>query len=183
MKGVVFQLLEEAVTDQFGESTWESLLDAAKLDGAYTSLGNYPDAQLFALVGAASTALNKPAGDVVRWFGNACIPKFAQRYPALFESHKNSKSLILSLNQIIHPEVRKLYPGADVPDFDFRERGANGLSLGYQSKRKLCAFAEGLIEGTAHHFGETVALGQSKCMIRGDAKCVIECDFSAGAKA
>lgn len=183
MKGIVFQLLEEAVTEQFGADTWESLLDAAALDGAYTSLGNYPDAQLFGLVGAASAALKKPAPDIVRWFGNACIPKFAERYPALFQSHKDSKSLILSLNQIIHPEVRKLYPGADVPDFDFKERGPKGLSLGYHSKRKLCAFAEGLIEGTAHHFGETVTLSQSLCMLRGEAKCVIECDFGGGSKA
>ena len=59
MKGVVFNLLEEAVTDSFGADTWDDLLDDADLEGAYTSLGNYSDAEIEALVGAAA----RPAGD------------------------------------------------------------------------------------------------------------------------
>ena len=38
MKGIVFNLLEEVVTEAYGADAWDSLLDAAGLDGAYTSL-------------------------------------------------------------------------------------------------------------------------------------------------
>ena len=34
MKGVIFNLLEEAVVDQFGDDSWDDLLDAAELEGA-----------------------------------------------------------------------------------------------------------------------------------------------------
>ena len=54
MKGVVFNLLEAVVEEEHGEAAWDGLLDATGLDGSYTSLGNYPDADLVGLVGAAS---------------------------------------------------------------------------------------------------------------------------------
>ena len=57
MKGIIFNLVEEVVTAAYGEDTWDSLLDEAGLDGSYTSLGSYPDEDLFQLVGAASKAL------------------------------------------------------------------------------------------------------------------------------
>lgn len=69
MKGVVFNLLEAVIRRDYGDDTWEALLEAAETDGAYSSLGNYPDEEVMKLVGAASSALNMPADDVVRWFG------------------------------------------------------------------------------------------------------------------
>jgi len=66
MKGIVFNLLEAVVRRDYGEDTWEALLEAAAADGAYSSLGNYPDAEMMNLVGAASSALKIPADDVVR---------------------------------------------------------------------------------------------------------------------
>ena len=39
MKGVVFNLLEQLVARDYGEDTWDALLDAGGLDGVYTSLG------------------------------------------------------------------------------------------------------------------------------------------------
>ena len=67
---------------------------------------------------------------------------------------------LLTLNEVIHPEVRKLFPGAYAPEFDFRVSSPEVLELGYVSFRDMCAFAEGLIEGSANHYGETVAISQ-----------------------
>jgi hypothetical protein len=41
MKGVVFNLLEAVIRREYGEDTWEALLEAADADGAYSSLGNF----------------------------------------------------------------------------------------------------------------------------------------------
>lgn len=57
MKGIIFNLLEEVVIIHYGEDTWDRLLTATALDGAYTSLGSYPDEQIQDLVGAASQML------------------------------------------------------------------------------------------------------------------------------
>jgi hypothetical protein len=179
VKGIVFNLLEEVVSTKYGESTWDKLLDAAHLEGAYTSLGSYPDLDLEKLVAAAASALNLPADEVVRWFGRAALPLLAERYPAFFEPHSSTRPFVLTLNDIIHPEVRKLYPGADVPTFVFDESSPDSLSITYASDRKLCAFAEGLIEGTATYYGEQASVHQSQCMNRGDAQCILVCSFQS----
>ena len=173
----MFNLLETLVVDSHSEETWEELIEAAGVDGSYTSLGSYPDEDLFALVGAASAALGQPADDVVRWFGRNAMPLFAERYPALFAEYHDTRTFVLALNDIIHPEVRKLYPGAIVPEFDYDASDPRVLLMDYHSPRQLCAFAEGLVLGAADHFGETVAIEQPLCMHRGDPKCRLAITF------
>jgi hypothetical protein len=177
MKGVVFNLLEQLVARDFGEDTWDALLDASGLDGVYTSLGSYPDEDLSKLVSAATDALAMPADEVVSWLGRNALPLFAGYYPQLFEPHDSTRSFVLTLNDIIHPEVRKLYPGADVPEFDFDLR-EGVLVMGYRSPRKLCSFAEGLLLGAADHYGERLTIEQPVCMKRGDDQCVLEIAFA-----
>jgi hypothetical protein len=179
MKGIVFNLLEDTVSREYGEEVWDDLLEAAGLDGAYTSLGGYPDEDLFALVGAASAALATPPDDVVRWFGRSALPLLADSYPQFFAPHRTARSFILTLNDIIHPEVRKIYPGADVPVFDFDGLSDEVLVLGYSSPRQLCPFAEGLVEGAADYYGERVSISQPLCMRRSDPKCVLEISFES----
>lgn len=181
MKGIVYNLLEQIVTREHGEETWDDLLDAADLEGSYTSLGSYADADLMKLVGAASRTLDTPPDEIVRWFGRNALPLFAERYPQLFERHGSGRTFVLTLNDIIHPEVRKLYPGADVPEFDFESRADGRLLMGYRSQRKLCSFAEGLLEGTAEHFGERLDMHHPECMKRGDERCVLDISFAPDA--
>ena len=167
----MFDLLEQVITRDYGEDAWDALLSAAALDGAYTSLGSYPDDDLFRLVAQASTTLQIPAQDVIRWFGREALPLLATAYPEFFAPHTTTRTFIRTLNDIIHPEVRKVYPGADVPWFDMGESPSGELVMGYTSKRRLCAFAEGLIQGAAAHYGENVDIEQPACMLRGDPAC------------
>lgn len=177
MKGIIFNLVEEVVRGTYGEDVWESLLDAAGLHGSYTSLGSYPDEELFQLVSAASEAFEIPPNDVIRILGERAIPLLAERFPQFFEQPA-TLPFLLTLNEIIHPEVRKLYPDADVPVFEFERVEANELLIGYRSPRKLCALADGFIRGAATHFGETVDVEQPVCMHAGDEQCVLRCRFN-----
>jgi hypothetical protein len=177
VKGIVFNLLEEAVSREYGEDVWDDLLESAGVGGAYTSLGSYPDEDLMRLVAAASSALEVSPDDIVRWFGRSAIPLLADKYPDFFTPHESTRPFVLTLNSIIHPEVRKIYPGADVPVFDYDTSSEDVLVMGYQSARQMCSFAEGLIEGTAAHYGETATIDQPKCMKQGDEKCVLEISF------
>jgi hypothetical protein len=178
MKGIIFNLLEEVVTEQFGADTWDRLLDQAQVEGAFTSLGNYPDADLFKLVAAASAALNQTPDTVVRWFGVKALPILAKKYPVFFNRHQSTRPFILTLNDIIHPEVRKLYPGADTPEFDFDTSSPEVLVMNYRSKRKLCSLVEGFTEGAAGHFKEDVSIQHPCCMHRGDPSCRLEFTFT-----
>ena len=178
MKGIVFNLLEQIVSREHGEDAWDDLLDAAEVQGSYTSLGSYEDADLGKLVAAASETLDTPPDEIVRWFGRNALPLFAEHYPQLFEGHESGRTFVLTLNDIIHPEVRKLYPGADVPEFDFDSTADGHLLMGYRSPRQMCSFAEGLLEGTADHFGEQVTIEQPRCMKHGDDRCLLEIAFA-----
>lgn len=177
MKGIVFNLLEEVVSAQYGPEVWDTLLDDARLDGAYTSLGSYVDTQMIALVMAASRRLGVGPQEVLRWFGRHAIALLADRYPNFFEGHASTRPFILTLNDIIHPEVRKLYPGADVPEFSFDTSSPDETRIEYRSARRLCALAFGMIEGAAEHFGEQAQIAESDCMHSGAAHCSFAVSF------
>ena len=178
MKGIIFNLLEEVVTDTYGEQVWDSLLDTTGLPGSYTSLGQYPDHQLEKLVQAASQALGVPPREMLRWFGEAAMPRLAKRYPAFFSMHHATRPFVVSVNHIIHPEVLKLYPGADLPVFDFADGPEGTLVMGYRSPRKLCALAQGFVEGAAAHYHECVTVEHLACMHDGDPECRLRIAFS-----
>jgi hypothetical protein len=178
MKGIIFNLAEEVVADLYGEAVWDGLLVSAGVDGAYTSIGSYPDDELSRIFTAASTALDVPAPDLVRQLGAAAIPRLATRYPAFFDGHATTPRFLLTLNDIIHPEVRKVYPGAQVPTFGFGQ-GPNGeFEMSYRSARQLCTLAEGFITGAASYYGETAEIEQPSCMLAGADHCLLRCSFA-----
>jgi hypothetical protein len=174
LKGVVFNLLEQVVSEEAGEAAWEQAISESGVEGAYTSLGTYSHDELGALVESLAAQLGVEPDEAVMWFGKRALPKLAATYPELFESHKGTLSFLVTLNDIIHPEVRKLYPGADVPVFDYRLVESDRMLMGYRSRRGLCYFGQGLIEGAGVYFGENLKVAQTTCEKRGDAECVFE---------
>lgn len=177
MKGVVFGLLEQCVLLEHGDDAWDTALDAAASDGVYTSLGEYPDPEFDRIVEEVAVLRSQAPDETVRWLGRTGLPLLAESYPHLFERHRDARSFVLSLNDIIHPEVRKRFPGADAPTFDIRHVGPDRVVLAYTSARVLCAFAEGLLLGSAEHFGQRVAVAQPECRRDGAAHCVLDVRF------
>jgi hypothetical protein len=178
VKGIIFNLAEEVVSRAHGEDMWDEILDGAGVSGSYTSLGSYPDADLFAILTEAGRLLGADSQTMLRQVAEGAMPLLANRYPHFFEPHQDTCSFVLTLNDIIHPEVRKLYPGADVPTFTFDQRTGNTLTMGYASARRLCILAEGFVTGAARHYGQQVKVEQPACMLRGDDTCVLYCEFS-----
>lgn len=177
MMGIVFNLLEAAVCRTYGEAQWYQLLDKAGLDGAYTSIGNYPDADAFRIVGVAAEVLQLPPGEVLRWFGRESMTMLAQRYSIFFEGHSSARTLLPTVNRAIHAEVRKLYPTALLPDFSFEDAPADTLRMVYHSSRSLCDLAQGFIEGTALVFQEQITVEHPHCKLRGDHQCRFDIRF------
>ena len=174
MKGIVFNILNEMVEEQFGMAAWDGLLDAVGSEGIYVATETYPDEELLALVAAAETATKIPATELVRAFGEYMVPKFAANYPVFFESQTDLKSFLLTVDEVIHVEVRKLYPEAGLPEFQYEDRGDNSLTMLYKSPRKLCALAEGLIAGSAKHFDQDYELLHDVCMHKGSDHCSLQ---------
>lgn len=172
MKGLVFNLLEDVVTEHHGPDTWDALVEAAGVSGHYTSLGNYPDSDIEALVAAACAALSLDRNTVLKWFGENAMPLLAERYPALFEGHTSAKTFVDGVNDVIHAEVRKLYPDAVCPHFRLSEGPDGDLMMDYQSVRRMCALAEGFVVGAGAYFAEEVQFTHEACVDHGDRVCV-----------
>lgn len=171
MKGVIFNVVEEAVAAEHSADAWDAVLDRAGLDGAYTSLGSYPDEELVRLVGAACDLLGTEPGDFLRWAGQKAFAGLASRHPDFAATHSRLASFLHSVNSVIHPEVRKLYPHAVVPDFDTTELDDGRIRMVYRSPRRLCALARGLMLGAADHYGEALEIDEVRCTHRGDPAC------------
>ncbi len=155
MKGVIYNAVEDAVTKLYSADTWDDLLDEAGLSGEYTSLGNYDDGQLTALVGAACKATGHQPDELVKVVGEHAFPYLFERHPELV-SATGTHAFLRAVNDIIHPEVLKLYPDSNPPEFEFEDRPDGALRLTYRSARRLGTLAEGLIRGAAKQFGEEV---------------------------
>ena len=181
MKGIIFNLVEDAITASHGEAAWDGMLRSAGVEGAWTALGTYPTADLHRVLRAGAELLDTTPDDLTRRLGESALLGLAARYPHYFEPFTSTRPFLLTLNDVIHPEVRKVHDRANPPDFWFEARDPDGLVVHYRSERRLCALAEGMIAGASSYFGERAELTQTRCTRDGADHCVFDADFHAAA--
>ncbi|MFQ5863999.1 MAG: heme NO-binding domain-containing protein [bacterium] len=160
MKGIVFTEFFEMVEDTFGPETADTIIEASDLPsgGAYTAVGTYNYNEMVQLVVQLSKATGISVSDLLRTFGKHLFGRFFVGYPHFFNGVATAFSFLESIEEIIHSEVRKLYPDAELPTFEFDTSEQGRLSMIYSSERGLADLAEGLILGCIDHFGERIEL-------------------------
>ena len=173
MKGVIYNLVESVVRSERGDDAWDDVIDESGVSGAYTSLGSYPDSDLVDIAGTVARHVGTDLSSVIRHVGHEGLSILAERYPEFFTPHDDVRSFLLTLNDIIHPEVRRLYPGALVPEFTYSSPAPDVLDMTYVSERGRCDLAEGLVLGVGRHYGQRVDVSQTSCIHRGDDHCVL----------
>lgn len=177
MKGVVFNYLAEMVEEGFGLEAWDSILQSTGLTGNYIASETYPDEELMTLVDAAHDKTGIDKKELVRSFGRFILPNFREQSPQFFEAHTDLRSFLLSVDRMIHIEVRKLHPDAALPEFDYDEESSSELTMYYTSPRKLCFLAEGLIDASAEHYKTKYELDHKECMHDGAERCTLHIRF------
>lgn len=175
MKGVVFIAFNQMVEDQVGIDTWERLLNEVmpESDGIYTSVENYPDSELFNMVGALSKIVDVPVPTLVEQFGAYMFDVLNAKYPIFSEQQADFFSFIKSIDSVIHREVKKLYDQPSLPNLDCEDINEKTLAVTYRSPRKLCFLAEGLIRGAAKHYQVKYTLSHDQCMHDGHEHCLL----------
>ncbi|HUG84001.1 MAG TPA: heme NO-binding domain-containing protein [Euzebya sp.] len=148
MKGIIFNLLQAVTEEVHDEQMWDELLQTADLDGAYTALGNYPDEELDALMVALGRRTGRDVDEVLQWLGRQAMPHLADRYPAFF-APPDPVSFVLTLHDVIHSEVTKLYPGARPPTLTFGDVTPRSVTVDYRSHRALSDLGIGFLHGAA----------------------------------
>lgn len=179
MKGSIFTNLADMVEEECGLSIWQSALDACPLtkNGSYSAGGIYPDSELMCLVGQLQKRLDLPLDILLRHFGEYLFDRLLNGHRYLREKYGTAKEFLLAVDGEIHKDIEKLYPGTSFPFIRYQDNSANTLSVYYNSPRKLCFLAEGLIAGLAKSYHCEIALIHSECVHRGDETCHLELTF------
>ena len=160
MKGMVFTEFLEMVETTFSEEMADKILDESDLasDGVYTSLGTYDYHEMLELVTHLSKETGIPVPDLVKAFGQYLFTRFSIGFPTMFADCPDTFSLLKRIDNYIHVEVRKLYPDAQLPRFEFDDSVPGQLILEYSSERPFAMLADGLITQSIVHFQEDLEL-------------------------
>jgi len=155
MKGIVFTELLELIEEKFGFDTSDAVLAKAQTSngGAYTAVGAYDHKELLSIVSALSEETGVSAPILVKTFGEHLFTRFSQLYPQFFEGVDDAFAFLSRVESVIHVEVRKLYPGSELPSFEHRQEG-DQLEMVYRSERPFADLAEGLIAACCRHYEE-----------------------------
>ncbi len=158
MKGVVFTEFLDMVEDKFSPELADTIIEKSDLPngGSYTSIGTYDVCEMGRLVQNLSTETGAPAPDLMGVFGKHLFSRFAATNPDVFRSDHCCFTFLSEIEGTIHRDVRKLYPDAELPSFEYEFPEQDKMVMVYSSPRGLGKVAEGLIEGCIEHFGEAI---------------------------
>ena len=95
-------------------------------------------------------------------FGRHLFSSLAKNYPHFFPDDIHFLDFLSGIHDYIHVEVRKLYPDAELPEFEVEREADDQLVIIYKSTRHMEALAEGLMEAAAKHFGESFDIQKEK---------------------
>ena len=97
MQGVIFTIVNDCVTENFGLNVWNDLLEQVDLpsSGVYTSSANYSDDELFGLIVSLSEMVSLPVNELIKIFGEYMFPYLIDHMPEAHKQGMNFKSFIL----------------------------------------------------------------------------------------
>lgn len=160
MKGTVFTEFLELVEEKFSPEMADAIIEASDLPskGIYTTLGTYDHCEMLQLVTHLSNKTDIPIPTLIHTFGEHLFARFEVGYPKFFEGITHAFEFLKNLEDYIHVEVRKLYPDAELPTFEYETPSENTLVMIYSSARPFGDLAEGLISGCIKHFGKPIEI-------------------------
>ena len=139
-------LQDQAVyLDKEGKIGW--IGDAAE------AAGRYPEEMVKDYGEATILDTKTPLSFVCYW-----VVPFSLLGAAALASRFLPDRMLAGIEDVIHTEVRKLYPDAELPAFEIACHTPERLELLYQSPRCLSRLAHGLIDGALQHYGEQAAV-------------------------
>ncbi|WP_370263062.1 heme NO-binding domain-containing protein [Limnobacter sp.] len=155
MKGIVFTELFDMLESAHGADFVDDLIDNCDLPsgGAYTAVGTYDYSEMGALLHELSSMSGHSVSALMELFGEHLFGRFYALYPNFFEGISTPIDFLVDVEKVIHKEVLKLYPDAELPKFTVLQKSADSLDMAYRSSRGLAHLALGLIRGCMAHYG------------------------------
>jgi len=174
MHGIIYSEFRKFVVQRWDGSMWQRILkNAGSQEAHYLIKKTYPDEDFMALIAATMETGEVPEHELLREFGVFIAPNLFKLYRSVIPDHWKTLDLLENTEGTIHKIVRMKTPGALPPMLSCKRKSAQEVLISYQSPRKMCALAEGIIQGVADIYDEKITIKQTGCMLHGDAKCLI----------
>jgi len=158
MKGIVFIELLQTLERHHGTKTLQSVIEKANLpnNGVYNSEEFYSFDELGKIISAISKETKTDTPLILRDLGKHLFQKLAVLYPEIPTKKANALEFIASVETYIHPEIRKIYPNAQLPKFVIEKQDVQSLTMLYISDKKFEAFVWGLMLGCAEYYKQAL---------------------------
>jgi predicted hydrocarbon binding protein len=174
MHGVIFAELKKFAESKTGLPAWSELLTAAGLASmSYAASDSYPDEHVGKIVAAASQRTGLSAQSILESFGEFIAPDLLSMVPSLLRPEWRTLDVLEHSEREIHTVVRAQNPQAKPPYLTVHRTSAREVVIFYDSPRKLCSVAKGIVKGLARHFGDAVAIVEERCMHAGAPDCTM----------
>jgi hypothetical protein len=160
MKGIIFNEFLEFAEENFGFEIANSIIEPDKFQskGIYSSVGTYDFLELKKMIENLSKTVKVKQDKLLKDFGEYMSMVFHKNYSTFFERANSLFDFLFSLENIIHVEVKKLYPDANLPSFEYLEKTNNRMILIYNSDKRLFDLAWGLINGVSMIYNEKIII-------------------------
>ncbi|MGR5266818.1 heme NO-binding domain-containing protein [Vibrio astriarenae] len=163
MKGIIFTEFLELVEQEFGLEVLDKVLDLSDDEGIYTSVGSYDHKDLVKLIVNLSKTTEVPPDQLQEVFGETVFKNLLATLPsnAALADCTHCFEFVRHVEEYIHVEVKKLYPDANPPKFEFISETETELVFDYKSARCMAHVCVGLLKGCAKHFDQSIEMAMA----------------------
>ena len=174
MNGIIFIEIGKFARSQLGDKIWGEAVHAAGIpDQFYYRVADYRDEEAVALLSTLSAAMHEPLDVILKGLGEFIVPDLIRMARYWIEPDWKTLDLIANTEHTIHEMLRTEGSQTNPPRLQCQRTGAGEVVVNYDSPRKMCALARGIIMGIGKHYGENVTIEEPSCMPNGGAMCQI----------
>jgi hypothetical protein len=172
LNGIVFIEIGKFAQSRLGEQAWREVVRLAGVPSRiYYRVADYPDEEAFALLSTLSAAMEEPLAVILESLGEFIVPDLMKMSRYWIKPDWKTLDLIANTEKTIHELLRSEGSQTNPPRLQCRRPSPEEVVVTYDSPRKMCALAKGIIMGVGKHYGERVTIAEPTCMLKGGVRC------------
>jgi len=179
MKGILFNHLEKLTDSALEPGAWNRLCEELPIETKERFIANrtYPDSDLKILLEGFASEAKKDINDAWKEFGKVSILSFMEKYSGFIDQYTSPRGLLEDINTLHFTKVRDKFSETELPFFIISNIRKDSLHLCYVSKRKMCFYLQGALNGVGEHFKMPLSFAQTRCVHEGSELCEFEIRF------
>jgi len=175
MHGLIFAEMKRYFGTRFGSDSWDNILKECGIGWKiYLQNREYPDEEAVSILSSASKITGKSIFDILEDLGEFIVPTLITSFKTLIKPEWKTLDLLENTEETIHKAVRVRDPLAKPPYLKTNRLSPEEVVILYNSPRKMCGLAKGIIKGVAGYYNERVLINEAVCMLRGNPRCEIK---------